>query len=135
MTAAEQAGQSGTDHAYPEHEKLRAVSDESQAIGEFLDVGLGRMGLSLAEIRPAGNNGKQQFRWKGSGRHPARYATWDDYIDGKAETNPDYESWGESYVPASRSIQAILAGYFEIDLDKIEAEKRAMLDALRAMNA
>lgn len=33
---------------YPEHAKLAAVSAESQAIGEFLDFGLGLQGLILA---------------------------------------------------------------------------------------
>lgn len=35
---------------YPEHEKLRAVQAESQAIGEFIDS-LGEAGLVLAEWR------------------------------------------------------------------------------------
>jgi hypothetical protein len=35
-------------------------------------------------------------------------------------------------VPAHKPINQILAEYFDIDLDKIEAEKRQMLDALRA---
>jgi hypothetical protein len=34
---------------YPEHDKMMAVKDESQAIGEFLDVGLARLGLRLCE--------------------------------------------------------------------------------------
>jgi hypothetical protein len=34
---------------YPEHAKLAAVRDKSQAIGEFLDIGLGQQGLYLAE--------------------------------------------------------------------------------------
>lgn len=34
--------------------------------------------------------------------------------------------------PTNRSIQRILAEWFEIDLDKIEDEKRAMLASMRA---
>ena len=34
-------------------------------------------------------------------------------------------------VPVRKSFQQVLAEYFEIDLAKIEAEKRAMLDAHR----
>lgn len=34
-------------------------------------------------------------------------------------------------VPVSKSVQQIIADYFDIDLTKIEAEKRAILDALR----
>lgn len=34
---------------YPEHDKMMAVSRESQAIGEFLDNGLDEQNLVLAE--------------------------------------------------------------------------------------
>lgn len=34
---------------YPEHDKLEAIKAESQALGEFLDIALPRMGLRLAE--------------------------------------------------------------------------------------
>jgi hypothetical protein len=37
-------------------------------------------------------------------------------------------------VSTSRSINSILARWFEIDEDKLEAEKRAMIAAMRAMN-
>lgn len=40
----------------------------------------------------------------------------------------------ERLVPTHRSIQDLLAEYFEIDQGKLEAEKRAMLDALRKLN-
>ncbi len=36
--------------------------------------------------------------------------------------------------PVSKSIQQILADYFGIDLDLIEAEKRQMITAMQAMN-
>ncbi len=39
------------------------------------------------------------------------------------------------YVPVCGSIQEILAHYFSIDLDRIEAEKRAILDEMKAANA
>jgi hypothetical protein len=39
-----------------------------------------------------------------------------------------------SLVPVSKSIEQVLAAYFGIDLDKIEAEKRAMLAAARSAN-
>jgi predicted RNA-binding protein (virulence factor B family) len=35
---------------YPEHEKLAAIKDKSQAIGEFLDFGLGKQGIILAQF-------------------------------------------------------------------------------------
>lgn len=89
---------------YPEHEKLRAVADESQAIGEFLETA----GYTLCELR-----------------------TFTEPLDDAGNT---YET-RPRLAPIAKGIQQILADYFEIDLAKIEAEKRAMLDALRAMNA
>lgn len=76
----------------PEHDKLDAVKDASQAIGEFIDYGAAEQGLTLCETH---RNGR--------------------------------------LYPTSRSIPAILARYFAIDQDKLEAEKQAMLDALRAV--
>jgi hypothetical protein len=73
---------------YPEHDKLSAVQDQSQAIGDFLANG----GYVLCE-----------------------------YTD-----ESDYP------LPVQKSIQRLLAEWFDIDLDKLEREKRAMLEALRA---
>lgn len=76
---------------YPEHDKLSAVADESQTIGEFLDYnGLGYM---LGEHVQDGNR----------------------------------------FVPVNKSITVILAEYFHIDLTKIEAEKREMIEKMRSM--
>lgn len=73
---------------YPEHDKMKAVAEKSQAIGEFLEFG------------------------------PGQLCEWNDDL-------------GE-FLPISGGITKLLATYFEIDLDKIEAEKRAMLDTMRA---
>lgn len=85
---------------YPEHEKLKDVQEESQAIGEFLDLGP----YTLCE------------------HYTINPETWSPYID-------------PHWMPVRKSIPEILADYFEIDLKKIEAEKRAMLDEMRAANA
>lgn len=89
------------DSDYPEHDKLRAVQEQSQAIGEFLDLWCPEQGLVLCELVHRGRTG---------------------------------EGYDE-YVPARRNLQALLAEHFEIDLDVLEAEKEAMLVALRAVNA
>lgn len=80
---------------YPEHEKLHAIKDKSQAIGEFLDFFLPSKGIVLME----------RFR--------------DRY---------------EDYVPTRRSIYSLLAEFFNIDQDKLDAEKKAMLTVLREAN-
>jgi len=91
--------------SYPEHEKQAAVKDAAQAIGEFLDFS----GYMLCEMRTF-------IEPSLCGRPGLTY-----------ETEP-------RLAPVGRSIQAVLAAYFEIDLDKLEAEKRAMIDELRRMN-
>ena len=42
-----------------------------------------------------------------------------------------YREGSERLWPAPEPIDKLLAAYFDIDLDKIEDEKRAMLEALR----
>ena len=69
---------------YPEHEKLAAVQEQSQTIGEFLDLG-------PWTLCRAGADGRY---------HP---------------------------VP----IHEALAAWFEIDQNRIDDEKRAMLAAIR----
>jgi hypothetical protein len=41
----------------------------------------------------------------------------------------------DALLPASYNIQRLLAEYFEIDLDKLEAEKLAIIEEMRQMNA
>ena len=47
--------------------------------------------------------------------------------------NPEPEGWDELW-QTRKSINQLLAGFFEIDLAKIEQEQRAMLDAIRAQD-
>lgn len=79
---------------YPEHAKLRVVSDESQAIGEFLEDSP----YTLCELR---------------------------YFDEFDEPR---------FVEVQKSTSRVLADYFGIDMDKLEAEKRQMLERMREAN-
>lgn len=83
---------------YPEHDKLQAVKNQSQLIGEFLEW-LNSQGLYLAAWQEI------------------------DTIFGK----------DSELVISYLSINDILARFFEIDLDKLEDEKRQMLDSIREM--
>lgn len=73
---------------YPEHEKMKLIVAESQAIGEFLES----CGYTLCEVR------------------------------------------ADEFWPVGKPITQILADYFDIDMVKIEEEKRAMLDEIRKQN-
>lgn len=92
---------------YPEHDKLREVHRFSQAIGEFVDW--------LADTKQI---------------HLGHDFTFRDVDDeGREYENPQFTTFG---VPR---IDALLAEFYKIDLVALEAEKRAMLDDLRAANA
>lgn len=109
---------------YPEHDKLSAIKDESHAIGLFIDHGLPKMGLAIYEkiVRPC-------------------ECGWCDHREGdrsKWHTEADRATQVDGVVqitewhPTYRTIDRILAEYFEIDRDRLDDEKRAMLDAMRS---
>ena len=89
---------------YPEHTKQRAILQESQTLGEFLEEWLPSKGYLLAEYGKGDPTVSNSVYEKG---HPERL------------------------YPVQRNIQGLLAEFFGIDLDKIEAENRAMIEALR----
>lgn len=94
----------------PELDKMGLVQDKSQAIGEFLEWLQNTKGYTLAEYRHVN-------------------------VDGEDIDDDEYEESRRQYedrlFPVRRQIEQLLAEYFEIDLDKVEAEKRTILDALR----
>lgn len=125
---------------YPEHEKLRAARTElsTEHIGAFLDW-MWEQKIQLS-------------RWEGFDGVPCPYTGTpkadvprDDEgccagcglgpINGKNAKLPFVHAWVEppchGYQPLHTSTEALLAEYAGIDLKKIDAEKRAMLDALR----
>lgn len=57
-----------------------------------------------------------------------------DWLEGRGLHLCEGESDTGRYWPSHRSITKLLAEFFDIDLEKIEAEKRAMLDEIRAAN-
>lgn len=76
---------------YSEHQKLSAVNDSSQLLGEFLD-------------------------WLGTQEMTVAY-----WVDKPIQ----------SLAPVKLSTNELLARFFDIDLVKLEEEKRAMLNHLR----
>lgn len=81
---------------YPQHEKLRAIRDQSQTIYDFLEWG-------------------QEQGW--------HLAEWDTT-----------RKVDDRMMPIQPRTDQVLAKYFGIDLMALEAEKRAMLDEMRAAN-
>ncbi len=89
-----------------EIDKLNKIKDKSQSIGLFLDWLLAD-GLLLCR-RHEHNEGCRD----GSGE------LWCGYHEGEA-------------VPVTYNIQELLAGYFDIDLKKVEEEKMEILENLK----
>lgn len=88
---------------YPEHDRMAAINEQSQTIGLFLDS----MPYRLCEV----------------------------VCLHCGEVRPGHECCrnpNQQFVPVRKSIERVLAGYFGIDLDLIEREKRQMLATIRA---
>ena len=80
----------------PECDKMVAIRDKSQIIGEFIDWLTSEKGYTIAELDQEAEEGYQ------------------------------------NYYPVSYSMEKLLAEFFEIDLNKVEAERRAILEAIRS---
>lgn len=90
---------------YPECEKMQAVKEQSQELGFFLEWLKNR--FTLAEMN-------YNFR-----------AIITD-------TDDNEESVSGILFPSYKSINQILAEYFEIDLEKVDEEKRQILEEIRS---
>lgn len=115
------------DAAYPQHEKLQRVKDDSHVIGEFLETMQGQ-GVQLCrliemvdsqEVYEMPNGERLTGVWGTMGGKPT--GEWVDIKTGELEFHPVRES-----------INEVLAGYFDIDYKELMAEKDLMLDDIRA---
>lgn len=113
---------------YPEHEKLRKISDQSQICGEFLEWLRGGH---------EGSPGLHLCQWKEA---PEDVPHWIHDETGEpvsfssrhATENPEWYPSG--YYSPGLTTQELLARFFGIDQKKIDEEKEQMLAALREMN-
>lgn len=96
--------------ACPECERLADISKESNKIGDFLSW-LQQSGIYLTE-------------WKDK-----RFFDEDGNQLKKYERDCEIEP--EGYYPYRKSIERILADYFEIDLDLVDKERAALLEHSR----
>jgi hypothetical protein len=92
---------------YPEHDKLQTVKESSQAIGEFLDWLQNEQAVVLAKEH----------------QHSE-----DCYQDGDRVCGVQRDELAAVIAP----IHCWLARYFDIDEEKLESEKRQMLDEMRS---
>lgn len=103
------------ENEYPECEKMAAIQEKSQAIGEFLEW------LHTGE---ADESGFERPVFLGAYRIVTE--------NSRGELDEDEYYVSESYVDAFRYItEKLLAKFFDIDLNKVEEERRTMLAKLR----
>ncbi len=100
---------------FSEHEKLIVIGDRSQSTGEFLDwaeaQGWHLMTLAMSDCEECEEWGKDENC---------------SYCEGTGKVK-------DTWVPAPGSTVTKLADFYDIDLDKIEQEKRQMLEELQEM--
>lgn len=107
---------------YPEHEKLAKVRDESQSIGEFLEW-LSEKGIRLAAYHTH-NEGCVNPDWH-EGVNDGKDWLDDDHVEKIVCGGRENE-----LVPIHYDTQKLLAEFFGIDLNRLEQEKRTMLQHL-----
>lgn len=103
----------------PELEKLKAVHEKSQAIGEFVDLFMRGNGFTF---------GKPHV-------HDESCPGWDHE---RGKYNPGLGD-GCSFhsgdmIHCNTPLEKLLAEFFNIDMDKVEEERRAILDYMRRKN-
>lgn len=138
----------------PELDKIKAISDRSQAIGEFLD-----WLLNARQPRVSFGQWSEELEVPCQRQPPEAQRMSDDLLDlfsdltGK-QVDRDLSRWtahprsclcrgtgyvqvpraNEAFVPVHLRIQGILAEYFQIDEDEAERERMAVLTWVRAEN-
>jgi len=115
-------------NTYPECEKLSAVSGESNKIGAFLDW-LNEQHIVLADY--------QEHCDHIESRCAGERCDMDHEI-GSWACGKDCEDYaptsGNQLFPIRKPIESLLANYFEIDLAKVEKERRQILEDIRKQN-
>lgn len=120
---------------YPEHDKLHAVRDDSQRQGELLEW-LASQGVHLMVWREwtEPENELGCARCEPHIDDAARGRCERDERCLRCEGRHDKREKHEGWLPWGRGIQETLAAFHNIDLSKIEEEKRAMLAKQRELN-
>lgn len=107
---------------YPECEKLASVRPQSDVVGEFLDWLSHKKKLSLCKYY---DKEDPPFIDKDTGAPSTLFSN-------DSMANPEFQSIG--YYPYHYQIEQLLAEFFEIDLKKVEKERRQMLEDARKIN-
>ncbi len=123
---------------YPECEKMSAVHEQSQAIGEFLTwlegqgVIMAKYDVEVEECRNCGHEDAHNERVPDAVYFGQRACSFEDDETGECCVC-DHADFGNPnhLFPYYQHTEATLAQFFNIDLDVVETEKRAMLETMR----
>ena len=96
----------------PTLDRLMSVKNKSQAIGEFLEWLQGDQKIQL-------------MRYHEHVDSCVPDGGWDDFRCGFGE---------DAMVPEYRSIEQLLASFFDVDLKKVESERMELLEWVRSQN-
>lgn len=109
---------------YPEHEKLRALGGKNQETGDFLEwlKDTKRYVLALHVQRCE----KCEREWDPDSDGYCKHCAWKPRFTDEPTVRLE---------PSFARTADLLAEYYGIDQARLEAEKRAMLDALREANS
>ena len=105
---------------YPECDKLAEAKEESQSIGYFLEWLLHDKGYEVCEFKESYEDTVLDHH--GEYSITVKLATTRDYPDDLIEEDG-------AYLRVGTRIEDFLAEYFNIDMKKVEEERRAMLEA------
>jgi len=115
---------------YPEHDKLKAIKDESQAQGELLDW-LASQGINLM-VWKIHQEQEQKQCWRCV--HFTKISTLNcDCITCHGTHEYTSSTTVEGWSPINKSIPDLLAEYHKIDLKKLDQEKQIMLTELQEL--
>lgn len=116
---------------YPEHDKLEAVAEKSQIIGEFLEFVRDSYGWHVCEW---GMLWEDRLHWPQGRRRGWAADDWepDLLVHGPPESRR--HDIREEFMQVGETVEGKLARYFEIDLAVLSAEKDQMLEAMRRLN-
>lgn len=124
---------------YPEHDKILSLQGKNETVATFLEW-LQTKNYVLCEWREEGNNGQPQYfqitqEEKDELKQRLVKSQISVYAYEKLLTvgreNPSYDSWSSGHYPIHKTIEVLLADYFEIDLKKFSAEKEAIYQTLK----
>jgi hypothetical protein len=127
-----------TSEEFPELAKLSSVRTESQAIGEFIEW-MGGQGWQFTkyEERTFGEElclGDGWYGCYGGYRTDvARMVGNKDKLCKRCKGTARVESKTTAHWSDNRTIEQQVADYFDIDLKKVEAERRQLLEQVRAL--